>query len=58
MTQRVLDGSAVDIGGEDPNRRETQSTFDRLLREYFAILVVDELPAASERGKPIVHASF
>jgi hypothetical protein len=49
MAQRVLGGT--DISGEDPNAVEEQSTFDRLLREYFAILVGSELPAATGEGR-------
>jgi hypothetical protein len=46
MTQPVLDEIATDIGGEDVN--EAQTTFDRLLREYFTTLRVIESPETGD----------
>jgi hypothetical protein len=46
MARRVLGGVTADIGGEDSN--EARSTFDRLLREYFATVFVSALPATRE----------
>jgi hypothetical protein len=59
MTQPVLDEIATDIGGEDVN--EAQTTFDRLLREYFTTLRIiaspetgdaDSLLAPAIQGEP------
>ena len=48
-----------DICGEDPNEGGAQSTFDRLLREYFATFVVGELPTASgESRSPKSEAGY
>jgi hypothetical protein len=56
MTQRGLDGIVADSGAESNNRDVSQSTFDRLLREYFA-----NRGSASSRQlakSPVVRASF
>ena len=50
MTQR--DQIAADICGQDPNNGEAQSTFDRLLRQYFATFVIAELPRVSLERRP------
>jgi hypothetical protein len=49
MTQR--NRVAADICGEDPNKGEAQSTFDRLLREYFATFAVGEPATASGESR-------
>jgi hypothetical protein len=49
MTQR--DQIAADICGQDSNKGEAQSTFDRLLREYFATLRDTESVAISEESR-------
>jgi hypothetical protein len=49
MARRVLRGN--DIDGEGRNRSEAQSTFDRLLKEYFARLLVGEFSATSEERR-------
>jgi hypothetical protein len=46
MAQR--DQIAADICGQEPNKAEAQSTFDRLLRAYFATLVIGELPTTTK----------
>jgi hypothetical protein len=48
MAQRALDGIVADLGLEGREFSEAQSTFDRLLRAYFARLMVGEFPAMDD----------
>jgi hypothetical protein len=48
MAQQVLGGTAENLGLEGRDVGEAKSTFDRLLRAYFARLLVGEFPALSE----------
>lgn len=50
MMQQVFVGIAEDVSREELGRREAESTFDRLLREYFAILIISESPAMSDES--------
>jgi hypothetical protein len=49
MTQRC--GIAQDLYGDNPGRGEAQSTFDRLLREYFATLIFSGSPAIGDESR-------
>jgi hypothetical protein len=50
MAQQVLGGIAEDLSVEGRDAREAQSTFDRLLRAYFARLLVREFPVMVDRS--------
>jgi hypothetical protein len=50
MAQQVLGGIAEDLGVESRDVTETQSTFDRLLRTYFARFMVRDFQAMSDVG--------
>jgi hypothetical protein len=47
MAQQVLGGIAEDLSIEGRDVTETQSTFDRLLRAYFARFMVRDFQAMS-----------
>jgi hypothetical protein len=47
MAQQILGGIAEDLSPEGRDVSEAQSTFDRLLRAYFARLMVGDFPAMS-----------
>ena len=51
MAQQVLGGIAEDLNLEGRDVSQAQSTFDRLLKAYFARLLVREFPAVGDAGR-------
>ncbi|GLR88026.1 hypothetical protein [Bradyrhizobium iriomotense] len=48
MAQHALGGIAADLSAEGRDVSEAESTFDRLLRAYFARLMIGEFPAMGD----------